>query len=777
MRFKKLLFSILFLGGCSLHLNEPPYESPTIKIESNTKCVDETAGTLEKYMDGQADSKKINDFLDCTKKTIEAFLQFTKGSQDGLYYIKEIKNFAEKYVFKRKMTPDSLLNQTLALKRSLFGGAQETVTAGEFQKVLNLIESLRAPLIALHPYMPLSSSRVLKFDEETFEKSILALNQLGKVLTESFLQETYSFTFYQLSELLKGLEKFSETDKEVFRFYEKQLASLYWVKPYLMGGVKDEISANEWGQLFQRITQSYALWLRGSYFLNQYSTKWSSGVENVFLIRTLEAALNLLENSVQNHSGQVISYPEIEGLIDRFSFEKSILPKETLKKIFTPFIKSVLSAEKVMKIKNVEKELPSLVYGIGLFSIQRLKNALKEWSLSQRSLERAALNLAQSTGQNWFTPEQWGQELGHSEVGRELAQLIQIWPMYDDSKRPDEMTFDNHSLKMYSLEPLSKMNWLYRVTKLMLRGYSEHMPGGELGATEGDIKQFIKDFGQVFADFKFLHPLKLQSNLYALRFLEANMFTFASHTDSWTTAQEVTELIAYMISAKKLASGIHKEVGELCKAKGLTEPELDYFGGLKIKSRCYWKTIFDGIVKDDGLPAQKKPYWSHFPGLVTTILNGASKKKDLVKLLTDFMIINRTPVDPSTEYVTSADSETAAAILQFVETILSRYDADHSGSLNRAEAMKAYPDFSDVIKKLAGKSGVTDPQALETLYTYLLYEAKFPESTIEKYDYWLWKNKYWDWSLLPPSLSPPELNTDRIMLFKIFIAVMKNMGT
>ncbi|MBI4924821.1 MAG: hypothetical protein HY843_02765 [Bdellovibrio sp.] len=828
MFFRGAWFLILAscLYGCSLNMSESPFPTDVVRVEMQTACTKEIPLTFSRYIQGASSEKEINELFDCIKNTIQTFQTYTKSTKDSAFSYLEIKNFIEKFILKKALKPDTVGMQTMAFKQAMLGGAADEITKDELQRFFNLLDQLKLPITELRTYMPMNTSTLSQLNADEFQKIIVQIKTVGDVLSNFTKQETSSFSFYQLTQVVSAYEKFLEKEPSFSKNLNQYLGHIKFFKSFFLSGSKTAISSNEWKHVFWFLSQLYTVYLKQSYFFKHFAHSWELGEGNAFLTSLVLDGLAILEKSIELYPQRLISQEKFEEFIDLYIDQNSLVSAKSIKGILGPLMGRVLSHELPVLVKGNKKLWPP--YGLNYKGLSQLKEIILEWKESQKILEKIYQDLSSAPSEDKLTVHDLGiaiekkiepavfssANMDEKKYLEEFLKLIKNWIPFNNFEHPSELTLDDLSVyRQYSLKQLSQMNWLYRITKLVMGGYSEITPDGWLGTTEDNLKEFELDFKKIFVDLKFLHPLK--EKLYILRFLEANLFTFASYGDQWISVAEATQLISFMTSAKMFGSRIHNEIYEICAAKGkiLKDDDghvvLDYFNNYGIEQKCYWETLFSSVrasVRDGN-----KTYFSNLPGLNTYIakyVQGNNNKFDSIPfcvelqvVLKQFMELNRVSkdrfqwawniagrLDIEKDIIDSSDSETMMGILQYVEALITRFDKDSNGFLDRTEAMAAYPYFQSVIKKLAAKSNVTDPKSLEALYTYLLYEGKFPEkgTTVHGYyipsrseaDYWLWKKNFWSYfhaSGYGSSGRKFDFETDRLKVLKIVLEVVRGM--
>ena len=82
-----------------------------------------------------------------------------------------------------------------------------------------------------------------------------------------------------------------------------------------------------------------------------------------------------------------------------------------------------------------------------------------------------------------------------------------------------------------------------------------------------EFKKFVGDINDIGVDVKYIDPK--DPNFAEKRFREGELFTFAGTGSASMSTQQISQLLALMISGKRLANQIHQEViAAGCKTLG-----------------------------------------------------------------------------------------------------------------------------------------------------------------------------------------------------------------
>lgn len=87
-------------------------------------------------------------------------------------------------------------------------------------------------------------------------------------------------------------------------------------------------------------------------------------------------------------------------------------------------------------------------------------------------------------------------------------------------------------------------------------------------------------------------------------------------------------------------------------------------------------------------------------------------------------------------------------VINYIETFMQRFDANHDGLIDLSEAMSAYPIYGPVLTEMLAKYNI-DAQEIQALYTFMFNYGATPFSMFGgsvRYLYWKWNPSTWSFS-------------------------------
>jgi hypothetical protein len=273
--------------------------------------------------------------------------------------------------------------------------------------------------------------------------------------------------------------------------------------------------------------------------------------------------------------------------------------------------------------------------------------------------------------------------------------------------------------------------------------------GRSAGISKAELNQFYLDVREIGIAFKLFDPNSMSAA--DSRFLEGNLFTYASNGDSYLSLAEGTDLVAFLYSGKGLSTRTYSLVHDRCvnwtvgcpdNQPGCHIGEKDVYGKDKISTQC-----FNHFAMGELYPQ----LWDHMPNLSEyytkklDALGDRSPQPDHVYRETFACLVEtvaRTKGADS-KWINSGDVDQISALEHYLEAMFVRYDANHFGTLDRDEALRAYPVLKKVIGDEVKKrvSFLTSDKDLQAVLTYILAYGTIPSTDDWKsiLDFGIWR--------------------------------------
>ncbi len=791
--FVHLMMLSIFFVSCSSPIKDRPKEQSTISLgSSETQCLSTVSTDIKEYFEGHSTVVKTEKMWDCASRALELFSQFTKGKNENYFEPQELRNFLQKYFLGDLRISDEFLTAGMKLKSVILGGSDSVLSKDDIANTRKLIEVLKKVTVKLQPYQPIRPSHINELEESVVDQAVNELRSATKLLGNALSETSKDYAFSDFISLFTNLNSFFAQSK-VNVFELSSLLELFpviiEVKNLAISRPKEIISKSDWSRILEMGALWYGWILKASNMHHQYVVTqaknisipmlfWGQGIRRMFTL--LIEMKDIVVNSIKSWPSNMIPMSEFYSLVDKIGDERISewfvegLTADTMKKTITPLIRRLMNGLNQVQFmtKSVEATKPNGVKkkvevghreGPNGLTIEAMDNLVTEISrFVDGQIYIEALFDKVAGKDNWTLSRAYDQgeliansfyinpELTNKEVAYDIRNIIKTTrPLFRGEEPKIFFTDSKTADTNHSFYNLFQNNWMTMVARIFIRGYAtdKSRAEGVSGLNLRELTGIYDDFWYFGRDIKFLdkrentHTKRHKTAM--KRFMEANIFSFESDGGDTLKLNELTQLLAFLVSSKTLSSKIHQQLAAICKVG-----EADVFGKPLIDANCFQNSLFDDKEK------LYEQYWSTMPRLKSYYSSLDDKAKHYFKLL----LIKAAMGDHVDNYMyESDDTDALASILHYVEAVFSRFDEDSVGGIDKYEAAKAFPIFEYELSKL---SCTTNQKILKNIFTYLLHHGEQPDPKFPKmlsFVWWMAKDK----------VGLQSLHADRIRMLEI----------
>ncbi|MGK5083183.1 hypothetical protein WDW37_07735 [Bdellovibrionota bacterium FG-1] len=672
-------------------------------------CLDRAAESVPLYLAGKASDAQTGGVWDCAIQSLDLFVGRTRGENSGYYTPGELRAFLAKYFLTQAQISDGFLAEVMALKKALIGGKTDSLTVDEIKSVRSFLLIFKEQSLRLRSFMPLTIENARSRTYDEMGQASEALQQAAQALGKALENTGNPYAFDRMSELLRQLQGVMKTS-QVFNRARENLPILRAVKGSVLGSEKDRIAGNEWSSLSSTLARAYGLYLKFN-SLSAHSDSYILGSGREPFVQLIKEGLGLVEEAIARHPREQFTFEELDSLLETFfpaGFEISgagTITLAHLQQFMRPLVLRVFAgADSGLKGRAA--------VGLTRPVIQRILEVLEHWAQGQQYLETIF-----SQSQKEAFSEQLFSRARLADPARRLNQVIaEERPFFLGEDTLISFTGSRVKEKV-SLHNLSERNWMYELVRLVVRGYAEdseravNVDDSETKMTFEEFNRFCEDIRAVGVDIKYLDPN--DHKVAQKRFREAALFTYSGNGDEFLSVTEGAQLLALMLSAKRLANQVH----QFAIDAGCPVGEMDPFNYRLIDADCYRRTFF----------ANAERFWGKMPNLLKYIKGlMPAQRQELKRAIED----GARKGGYSQEMMNSSDSEGFGMIGHYIEVIFARYDQDDSGVLDWDEAAQAFPIFKRSLREMTCQTGhCLDSDAdLTAVFTYLLAHGHSPST-------------------------------------------------
>lgn len=680
------LLSIACFSGCGL-LGEKDERSDLLSL-SGSGCLNEMGPLITTYLEGTVDAGKWDQMWKCVDDSLTLFTRYVKGEgENGSGYSQsDIRLLISRFFLTETEVRPEFVRVLFELKQTLFGGDANILRLEEIARFRSLADFLRKESKALIPHFKNrnsnpTSDQLLAFNEAlgsfgrkagnalaegngefSAESATLFLNEfvrMSKLVPSAFTLEVGSYVRFALE--IKAL--LLKTDARAIPASE-------WPKLLTLGG---EIGAVAWTYLSSRnATPSFSL---------ELSTRAR---------RALDSTLSLWG---------AIPYLEIKRVLA--AVPASLLPAENYREGFIQSLRPVFTtvlqgtSSEALEARALDKALE--LYQRGVRTQMHLE---KIYALLPASSVSAAQFAA--------TADQYAERaaLGQADLKEitRLKKIATVHPgLYPESRSPfaGEIIFDEQT--RHTENNLARLSWLEIISRQLLDTYGHVCSGGECAGSLADLQTLVRDFSPLLDTLGKVHPLVCDVD--KKRFREANTFMPSSNGNRDLDVREVTEYLAFLLSANAQSQRVQKALFESA-APGLPPvcpPLLDANGAPRLDPHL-GIPLYDIQCFRENYFARIDEFWAQYPKLLshyrTLPANRRTGLQASIETSARRLGYNQDPIS-------TYDVDGFPGIEQYIESVMKKFDrrvepTSPPDTLSRTEILSdAYPVFRNAIFDLA----------------------------------------------------------------------------
>ncbi len=730
-------------AGCSLRLNDR-VTKPISTVNTGAACLAQTGEVLNRFSAGTLSAAEHEAFYSCVDRALAKFTDYASGKSRDFFTPSELSGFLTKFFFKGKELPPSLVVESMVLKQAMLGGPGDRLSRADLSQIRDFFTRLKKLTEVARPLMPLKAETFLArgFAPERFEESLAQLIQAvaafgeGQRAVQSSAEATYTFDHYrsyirELSSYLYGENIPQESWAQRLLVFSEALRP---AKAILISPPRDEITQADWPKVYRLAPVYFAAFLRLEFYWHSpFSLLQTKGLR--IAERLFADFVTHFEFVIDQHPGQVISSEEIDDLLIALDKQKLISCRpETAHQ----FIKVVFG--------RLFGEEAGDGFGITKASLSRLKENMRfafEGLRANEALYRTKFGDHFSEG-----------TLTREEIAAvPSASLLEATALKDQlsaeavealQRTPVEIhtIFGEKNLvvipKMGEVQQISYLHMLEifglrSLNRLLAQGFGSP---GQTGLSEVQIKNLLDQIFPILVELQLVSK-SMRASI-SKRLVEASLFLYSSDGNRGLTMNKALELEALLLSTLEYAPSVHAKIAGLCLT---AKPDLA--GKALISGECYREKFLENA----------KEIWSYLPGLAEFMgMRTAQEQRAVFDSMARFLRIGKTSLDD----FTAADTQSYVLLPYYVEMLFSRFDRNHDGLLDNAEAEVAYPVFQPFIAEKANAKGYTNPQDHLAIYHFLLAYRVLP--TDDK----------WDFVLRRYLLNPKPFQANRSQVVEIF---------
>lgn len=641
-----------------------------------------------------------------------------------------LKTFSD--VWPEFQVSDKLVDEAMKIKKVYFGGSENSLTSGDFERGKNKVAGLKLVVEKFLPYYPVYS---FEWDPQSFDPQMAqqfyreaqanlqsSAELMGNLFEEAYDMENVRSLLTEIDRLYPNAE---DPDKHPLLEVLKFLPLAKDVKNIVFSENDTYIKKSQWAPFLKFSARFYDSYLYHYYFMKN-ETYGSSQFLEAFK-KLADRVLAVTRDIVMVKKNQLISVDELQKIAWRL-VEVDMLPKEIRPRSLEDVLKVVLNRLLWPTELRLKGSIPN---GLTPVSVDYLKAELQIWYETESYLyaltesPRGAADLQKEVAQTLKHP----QISAPLRAGLTELALVLAGPVAQTVDKDGRLVISNILKRGYDTASVGRMNLDRAIGRALIRASITDLQ--RLQRYQGvELKEAQVLFDQVrplTVELGLLEPDNL--TFMESRFREANIFTAHSNGDSYVNFPEMADIVGMIISGVTVNNSFRRDVVDVCTTPARMKSDL------MVSEKCFRKVYLEQTANymtatPEYVKFFKKMELDNTETFLQNILKAAGhipNKQGTVKLI---------------------DADLAPHVIQYIEMTLSKYDADKNGIINLAEARKAYPSFHGILKELTKDQNLIKEKDLLALFTYILHYGK-PPGGIKDYVFkWLpWKRNPEKWTV------------------------------
>ncbi len=692
------------LGACGV-MGDRADEARFLEIASSSAgCLNSSNVQVDDFLSGKVTKEAWSAPFQCAESSLALFLKYVRSSSHEGYSIEDIHALVNGILVTDEPVSVSTLSQLFKLKATLIGGSAQFVTREEAEKTLRVIRTVKDATTALIPHLrksPPSQERARQLIKAFETAGLEVLGSLGEPGQQSLDREA-------LVEIASFAFRYVKLELTAPQLVELLLAA----KALLLAGDPNLIEGASTHELLRTLSPLLGV-VQAAIEISESSLKPDR--VSLALLTLAQSTVHPLQNAINKHGG-ALPLERIDRIVDGVPETWLRLRKSTLKGVM-----------RVLSDRVLRSSAPGT---LGSSALERLLESMSQWSKSAHHLNQLAM-LTDLPASGFELEKFEDMTLRYSQtVGAEdrpsLQRVISLARDFHPMYPPDSHAIDFSSDLKLSHAQLSQLNWITLASDLLISAYAS--PAASPSLTKADLGGLFTDLHDLVKELEMLDPDIPQ--LHERRFREGDLFTLGSDGDGRLNRNELSYLIAYLLSIGERAMLVRSDVEPVC-----TESSgLDPIGWDWMEAECFRTQYFTRVPE----------YWLYAPGLLEHFL---SLPEGLRKQLETHMENGARLQGRSDLPIGSYDTQSFVGVVHYVESLYVRFDADRDGILNVPELLEAFPVFQHTIAEV-GKLDPGDRDLLEAVFTYIVAKGKPPaDNLLGKADLLRWKLSKKSWKI------------------------------
>lgn len=689
MRFKiksnviAALLLMPMIAGCGKFGQKDEIEK-IFQYNGLSGCLNQIGPNTQKYLSGEIEEVVLKGTWACLVDSLGLFKKFIKGSGDqGVYTQEDMRAFLSKFLLTDKTVSKKLMQATLELKSTFFGGSANSVSNDELDEFISFLRAAEEESLKILPILQRKSKNPDRETAVALSDGIEnAFINIGKTLKS---KQNMALPISSIQTLLNELATIYGVDKP--RDWTELMSA---AKAFLIGGRNDVFEGKEWPRIFSFIGA-----LGGPVAaIATVNSKLMPGISEPteFYNHFAHQIRTALESTFNAHDNK-ISLTLIDRLIDAVPVEYLDINKAVLEETLRPVFSDVLVSDSPDTINRA--------------SIDKALGEFDKYTHARTHLSRIfsmirSVDVGASAQEFAEAAHKYSESLSAAQV-KEVDELVTLSIKFRPLFHQNDGQISFSPMTQHTYTNLSTLHLNHQIGKVLLTAYASLEKKD--GVTENQLKEILNKYIPLLGELKKIDPTDVQ--FYQKRFAEGNLFTYVSNGDKYIDLNEATYYLSFLSSVGVLSDRIMKDTEAVCPGEGQ-----DVYGWAWMDINCFRKNYFNNYRK----------FWDHFPELIRYYEDMSGPDKESLHLA---MEKGSRRYGFSNYKIGRYDVEGFAGLIHYLESMYQRFDDNADQELDLDDVMRAYPVFKGTLAVMGGLDPSKD-WLLKAVFTYMVRTGSAP---------------------------------------------------
>ncbi len=635
---------------------------------------------------------------------------------------------------------DALVFEGMKLKQLFFGGSVDSLSTTDFESARLKVSRIKVLIERALPYYSIYGR---EWDPSIYDREeAISLFLESQHVLETTVREAGSlfegaYDLNDLKDFVREIETLyppKEGDEHYSEKVNDYLPLVIDVKNIILGGNDSSLRKANWSVLLSFTSRIYSDYLFYDYFLKDTDFKQGPIIKSWSLM--VNQTFNIVRDLLGVKESVQLSKAEL-NVIMRHLVRLKVLPEAITVNSLDQLIKVVLNNFLQTPEDRLSGKVPN---ALTMSSIEVIRQEVQYWLDGELLISEITDGWSDTKGlrSNEFLTilnNSYAKTLVTMPLRTAAAEMIRqvSSPVTMTVDQQGRVQISNKQQYLYTRKSMSQLNLNRAASRILIRSFAGDL--NRIKSYEGvvlpEVESAFQNLKPIFVEMGLLD--KSNTGFATSRFMEANIFV--PHADGNSTASftEIADLVGMIMSGLNINTMLREQLVKDCFDRGVEVTDNSL-----VNLSCVRSTYKEAMPQAMSATPEylaftrkaSKDEWAYFMNNVFKAAGYVPNSKNMAKM---------------------GDIALTPHVIQYIEMIFTRFDANRDGFISTEEGIKAFPTFKGILKDLAKdqlESGRLKESDLLDVFTFILRYGKPPESLKELARFqFFWKGKPHKWDV------------------------------